>query len=109
MIYCVGTFFQQEALMLFSVQYLKAAFWLNDRCQLRVQNKYDNIAILLTISLSIFNLATCEYGISLDESLEYNYYILLGTASMFFCVLIFGVALIWISLTICKFRKMEIL
>jgi hypothetical protein len=70
----VGTFFQQEALLLFFVQYLKAAFWLNDRCHLRVQNKYDNIAILLTIGFSIFNLATCEFGISFDGDCGYKTY-----------------------------------
>jgi hypothetical protein len=74
----VGTFFQQEALLIFSVQYLKAAFWLNDRCHLRIQNKYDIIAILLTIGFSILNLATCEFGISFDGDCGYETYKILS-------------------------------
>ena len=106
MIYCVGTFFQQEALMLFSVQYLKAAFWLNDRCHLRVQNKYDNIAILLTISISIFNLATCEFGISFDGDCGFNYYQLLSWLGDYLSFLIFLVALNKIRRTIHKYGSL---
>ena len=51
----VGYFLHQEALLLFSVQYLKAAFWLNDTYHLRVQDRNDKIALFITISLSLLN------------------------------------------------------
>ena len=59
----VGSFLHQEALLLFSVQYLKAAFWLNDTYHLRAQDINDKIAIFIAISLSLFNLEGFILGI----------------------------------------------
>ena len=67
MICGVGWFLYLEALLVFSVQYFKAASWLNDRCHLRAQKKHDNIANFLMIIVTIFNAVSCEFFTGLDE------------------------------------------